>query len=275
MDINNLTNVYNQNPTLQGQYTLQQYIDLFGGSSTPATTTTATTTTPTPTTATASQGIINQNINQYQNQGGDNDGYTGFGKFGNLDESSMKEFNMPGFDDPVKGYKNTSSGLYQDLQGKNIQNLGIGSFGVMGLIEKAFGLDKKDPKYAGLFDKVSYKALMKNPYLAKSFFARQDKKKQDDLQKTIDAANKKAAQEAKNKAEIAAIQTRIDKEYEDSGGGGFTPKNDPTGSKEKGFDRYGDGKAAMGGLMGYGGKSGTPRYKRSYFKGGLVSLRGK
>ena len=34
MDINNLTGVYNQNPTLQGQYTLQQYLDLFGGSST-------------------------------------------------------------------------------------------------------------------------------------------------------------------------------------------------------------------------------------------------
>ena len=85
------------------------------------------------------------------------------------------------------------------------------------------------------------------------------------------AAEKKAAND-KKKAEIAAIQTRIDKEYEDSGGGGFTPKNDPTGSKEKGFDRYGDGKAAMGGLMGYGGKSGTPKYKQ-YFKGGVVNLK--
>ena len=42
MDVNNLTNIYNQNPTLQGQYTLQQYLDMFGGSSTP-------TPTPTPT----------------------------------------------------------------------------------------------------------------------------------------------------------------------------------------------------------------------------------
>ena len=62
MDINNLTNVYNQNPTLQGQYTLQQYLDLFGGSSTPSTTTT--TPTPTPTPVQPGQGIINQNINQ-------------------------------------------------------------------------------------------------------------------------------------------------------------------------------------------------------------------
>ena len=41
MSPQNLTNVYNQNPTLQGQYTLQQYLDLFGGSTipTPPTTT--------------------------------------------------------------------------------------------------------------------------------------------------------------------------------------------------------------------------------------------
>ena len=37
MSPQNLTNVYNQNPTLQGQYTLQQYLDLFGGSSTTTT----------------------------------------------------------------------------------------------------------------------------------------------------------------------------------------------------------------------------------------------
>ena len=66
MDINNLTNVYNQNPTLQGQYTLQQYLDLFGGSST----TTPPTTSP-PTTSPPNQGIIGSNINQYQTGGGD------------------------------------------------------------------------------------------------------------------------------------------------------------------------------------------------------------
>ena len=208
MSPQNLTNVYNQNPTLQSSYTLQQYLDLFGGSSTPATTTTATTTTPTttPTTATASQGIINQNINQYQNQGG-GDGPQGGGKFGNLDMDTAKEFSIDG--KTVTGYKNQGSGLYQDLDGLNIQNLGIGSFGVVGLIEKALGLDKNDPKYAGLFDKVSYKALIKNPYLAKSFFARQDKKKQDDLQKKIDADNKKAAQDAKNARDLATIQARV------------------------------------------------------------------
>jgi len=68
MDINNLTGVYNSNPTLQGQYTLQQYLDLYGGSTyTPPTTNTTTTTTPT---TNSGQGIINQNINQYQGGGG-------------------------------------------------------------------------------------------------------------------------------------------------------------------------------------------------------------
>ena len=69
MDINNLTGVYNQNPTLQSQYTLQQYLDMFGGSSTGTTGTTAQTQTTTPT-SNASQGIIGSNINTYQGGGG-------------------------------------------------------------------------------------------------------------------------------------------------------------------------------------------------------------
>ncbi|MFL3662326.1 MAG: hypothetical protein ACI6PN_11290, partial [Polaribacter sp.] len=86
MDINNLTNVYNQNPTLQGQYSLQQYIDLFGGSSTPATTTTATPT-PTPTPTPVQSGIINQNINRFQNQGGDGPSV--------VDSTSISEYRNP------------------------------------------------------------------------------------------------------------------------------------------------------------------------------------
>jgi len=73
MDINNLTGVYNQNPTLQSQYTLQQYLDMFGGGSTFTTPTTPTTTgDPNPTLIQPGQGIINAGINQFQNQGGNN-----------------------------------------------------------------------------------------------------------------------------------------------------------------------------------------------------------
>ena len=62
MDINNLTNVYNQNPTLQSQYTLQQYLDLFGGSSTPAPPAPPT---PPPAPPTPpDQGIIGVDLNQ-------------------------------------------------------------------------------------------------------------------------------------------------------------------------------------------------------------------
>ena len=88
MNVNNLTNVYNQNPTLQGQYTLQQYLDLFGqGSTTTPTPTPTPTLTPTPDPTTPNQGIINQNINQ---GGGDRQG--GGGAFGNLDINDVKTF---------------------------------------------------------------------------------------------------------------------------------------------------------------------------------------
>ena len=62
MDINNLTNVYNNNPTLQGSYTLQQYLDLFGGSST--TTPPDPDPDPTPTPTPGIPNIINQNLNR-------------------------------------------------------------------------------------------------------------------------------------------------------------------------------------------------------------------
>jgi hypothetical protein len=93
MNVNNLTNVYNNNPTLQGSYTLQQYLDLFGGSSA-ATSTTTTPTDPTATTTpNTSQGIINANINQFQG-GGDGSGITTIG-------SNRINSNNPTFRDPL------------------------------------------------------------------------------------------------------------------------------------------------------------------------------
>jgi hypothetical protein len=70
MNVNNLTNVYNQNPTLQGQYTLQQYLDLYGSTSATPTTTATPAATPTPVQSGQSQGIINSGINQFQGGGG-------------------------------------------------------------------------------------------------------------------------------------------------------------------------------------------------------------
>ena len=69
------------------------------------------------------------------------------------------------------------------------------------------------------------------------------------------------------------------KKNNDGGGGGFdrAPGPDPTGSKERGFDRYGDGKAAMGGRAGSdfakGGRAGYFFGGRVNFKnGGLASI---
>ena len=70
MNVNNLTNVYNQNPSLQGQYTLQQYLDLYGSTSATPTTTATPAATPTPVQSGQSQGIINSGINQFQNGSG-------------------------------------------------------------------------------------------------------------------------------------------------------------------------------------------------------------
>ena len=65
MSPDNLTAVYNQNPTLKSMYTLPEYLSLFGqGEYTPIQ---PTPTDPTPTDPTPEPGIpsiINQNLNQ-------------------------------------------------------------------------------------------------------------------------------------------------------------------------------------------------------------------
>ena len=74
----NLIATYNSNPTLQNQYTQQQYLDLFDFST--PTTTTATTTTPstttTPAATTGIQNIIGQDLNQGGGGGGGIQGLT-------------------------------------------------------------------------------------------------------------------------------------------------------------------------------------------------------
>ena len=196
----NLIATYNANPTLQSQYTLQQYLDMFGFGQT---TTPTPDPDPTPTPTPDEPGLPNI-INQNLNQGGGRDGPKGnYGAFGNLDKSTRKEFNIDG--KIVEGFKNVNTGLYQDFKGKNIQNLGIRNFGLSGILENMFGKGD-DPKYPGLFDKVSFDALIKNPGLYKSFFDRQDVKKQKDIQDAIDAYNRAelAKLEQKRQAEANA-----------------------------------------------------------------------
>ena len=86
MDVNNLTSVYYQNPTLQGQYTLQQYLDLFGQGATPTTPTPTPTPTPTVGLPAVTQPIIN--YNQGGGNGDDDDTTTGTNPGGKFDLGS-------------------------------------------------------------------------------------------------------------------------------------------------------------------------------------------
>ena len=185
-----------------------------------------------------------------------NDSNTGgFGTWGNLDESSAKQFNIDG--NIVTGYKNLSSGLYQDKQGLNIQNLGLAK-------------KEEDAEYPGLFHKVNVKSMLKNPSIIKSFFDRQDVEKQAELQKEIDTANDAAA------AENAAHQARVGR-YEESKasgrtGGGWYGGDDYSGGlagdvSQAGPGRDADDKMAKGGRTGYffGGRA-------EFAKGGRIGL---
>ena len=156
MDVNNLTNTYNQNPTLQGQYTLQQYLDLFGGSTyTPPTNTT-------PTTAPANTGGVTSIINSQLNQGGgggDNKDPFGadavtkdfdvqsWGEFG-PDKGGWEDETITGYKTPT-GWKTINNknivhgGLFTgdpdigDIKGTSIDWSGIPT-GIVGLGVKAF-----------------------------------------------------------------------------------------------------------------------------------------
>jgi len=99
----------------------------------------------------------------YPQQRGDGDGPRGGGRFGNLDMSSAKDFYVG--DEVVTGYKNLNTGLYQDIDGLNIQNLGIrGLPGITGILDS---FRTSAPKYPGYFDYYNASDLFSNP---KSFF---------------------------------------------------------------------------------------------------------
>ena len=238
--INNLSNTYRGSPSLQNQFaTEQDYLDLFDNNKvTPAM---AQAYVPTNDT-TGIKSIVNTATPIINQSGGD-------GGEGPPDAPRSD----PSFDYETEAY---------DLNNATLEKKGITE-------EEQKDLNFEKTKH-GLGTLASVLGFFTNPI---GFFVGRYAKDKYNEYKEKKAAEEKAAID-KNKAEIASIQTRIDKQYKESGGGGFNKSNDPTGSKEKGFDMHGDGKAAMGGLMGYGGRSGTPRYKRaSYFDGGIVSLR--
>ena len=75
-----------------------------------------------------------------------------FGIFGSLDKSTAKDFNVEVYDEElgdfipttITGYKNVSSGLYQDKFGKNLQPMFSNTgqiFGLSGIVLNALGME--------------------------------------------------------------------------------------------------------------------------------------
>jgi len=162
------------------------------------------------------------------------DGPRGGGDFGNLDLSTAKQFNING--NIVTGYKNLNTGLYQDISGLNIQNLGGNTIygGILDKLSEKMGFKRSEPTYPGLFDMVSPKALIKNPGMFKSFFARQDVAKQKAIQDAVDKANLEAAREVQTMQQAAANKAAAERGdrrggYQSSWGGGGGAKGDTGG----------------------------------------------
>ena len=102
----------------------------------------------------------------YPQREGDGAG-TGFGPTGDLDPTDTKDFFIDG--EIVTGYRNVRSGLYQDEDGLNIQNLGIrGIPGATGILDSL--KTDKTPKYPGYFDFYSAGDLFTRPSTFFSFF---------------------------------------------------------------------------------------------------------
>jgi hypothetical protein len=287
MSPQNLTNVYNQNPTLQSQYTLQQYLDLFGGSTyTPPTTTPTPTPTPTPA---PSQGIINSGINQYQNGDGDGGGgiFTG-GKFGDLDLSTTKTEYRDVSDGKggsyVKAFQTAlnKGGMRKDIEtglnvthgGLDIKPIAISLFNALTGKEEYKGEYPPAGETLGTFSNKKGTNNYGVPFADLSIFQKikMDMSRNKELKQY--AAELQKQKELKEQIERdAQIQRAInrqppkdpgDRGRDDTPGFGKTTQGNYTNQ----FQGGDPGLMADGGLMGRGGSR-----RRSYFNGGIVSLR--
>ena len=212
----NLIATYNANPTLQKQYTLDQYLALFDFGQTPQPAPNPPPTrTPTPTPDEPGlPNIINQNL------GGGNDRQGGGGAFGNLDVSDVKTFQKDVYNaktgqfeqQTVTGYKNPAMGNYQTFDGKNINHAGIGFKGIAGMAMEALGFGPKrdekgyyDGQIAGTF--TGFKPTdFKN--MGEFLKTRKDRQKfMDDNKKTLDAIERERLRQ-----EAIEINARIARE---------------------------------------------------------------
>jgi len=310
MDVNNLTNVYNQNPTLQGSYTLQQYLDLFGGSSTTPPPSTIEPTDPNaPTTPlNPGQGIINSNINQFQNQGG-GDGDNGAPPTMASPRSTYEKTYAPNlnFAEFTSGVKGTPSFTQEYKEPKNpIEELMklYKTYSPIGFIGKKIKKSKTD------------KIAREKTAAAK---AKAEREAKDKIARIEAAKIEQAKQQAANTRNISTAtqafdntrgQSSSDRGEAASGMGGGSQQATSAGSSntnrndggwgwadggvvslKNGGSTNGSGEAALSAkvkeLMEDGYEFGEAVKEamkqgymnggriKSYFKGGLVSLRGR
>ena len=285
MSPQNLTNVYNQNPTLQSNYTLQQYLDLFGGSSTPPPATIQ----PVPTPNVPEKGIINQNINQFQDNNNDKQG--GGGAFGNLDINDTKTFQKDVYNSKtgafeqqtVTGYKDPAQGNYKTFDGKNINHAGIGFKGIAGMAMEALGFGpEKDEK--GYYDgQISGTFTGFKPGDFKNFgeFLKTKKDRQkfmDDNKKTLDAIERERLRKEVEAINAAASRAESARQYDRNvhGPNNYGLGSDGQQSYDMGNKGFGVNATTGGPVSNRTGRGRTDyRYggRASYFDGGIVSLR--
>ena len=150
MDINNLKNVYNSNPTLKNQYSLQQYLDLFGQSAyTPIK--------PTPGQKEGITNIINSNLvpNIYQGNGGDG------GDDDDDDNVNTNNAGINSFSDvygAIRGNINIGSILGGIIAGPIGSFLGNKAYGTLGGFTQA-GRDQKAREDAAAIGAAKQAAL--------------------------------------------------------------------------------------------------------------------
>ena len=166
-------------------------------------------------------GIINQQL-----QTGDDGPKGDFGIFGNLDKSTAKDFNVEVYDEElgdfipttITGYKNVSSGLYQDKFGKNLQPMFSNTgqiFGLSGIVLNALGME---PDTVGGFKPGSIRGKYDG---IRDIFNKQKKQREDIVRQQQE--EKARQDQLKKELEALAAQNRI---Y-GSGGGSDPSLNDP------------------------------------------------
>ena len=171
---------------------------------------------------------------------------------------------------------NKSGDMYSNSMGNKFNKYGIAKVSAFG--NYADYVDKKsvdlEDAYAAAIKKLTKQGLTPAQIAQRTKDLRErNEYYKAEKQRKIDAENKKREreQQALNNAYNAQSQSKKDQIQRSTGGqfDGASSKqeynSDPTSFS---------GSSRDGGLMGYGGKSGTPRYQQ-YFKGGIVSLRGR